>query len=80
MPAALAQQTTRVIDGGAPFPLGATPSSDGVNFAVYSRNATAAYLLLFDAADGEPTDVIELTSRDKFVWHAFVRGLRPGQL
>ncbi len=76
----LAHQTTKVISGGASFPLGATPSSDGVNFAVYSRNATAAFLLLFDTADGEPTDVIELTSRDKFVWHAFVRGLRPGQL
>jgi isoamylase len=76
----LVPKTTKLIDTGASFPLGATPSSDGVNFAVYSRNATAAYLLLFDTADGEPTDVIELASRDKFVWHAFVRGVRPGQL
>src|ERR1700753_2919024 len=76
----LAHQTTKVIDAGSSFPLGATPSADGVNFAVYSRSATAAYLLLFDAADGEPSDVIELTARDKFAWHAFVRGLAAGQL
>jgi isoamylase len=76
----LAHETTKVIDGGAPYPLGATPSADGVNFAVYSRNAAAAFLLLFDTADGDPTDVIELTLRDKFVWHAFVHGVGPGQL
>jgi isoamylase len=76
----LAYKTTKVIDAGESFPLGATATAEGVNFAVYSRNAAAAYLLLFDAARGEPTDVIELTHRDQFVWHAFVRGVRPGQL
>ena len=80
MPAPLAHSTTKVIDKGTDFPLGATPSAEGVNFAVYSRRATAAYLLLFDSPNGNPTDVIELTHRDKYVWHVFVQGLQPGQL
>jgi glycogen operon protein len=80
MSESLAHQTTKVIAAGSSFPLGATPAADGVNFAVYSRTGTGAYLLLFDTANGEPTDVIELTQRDKFVWHAFVHGVRPGQL
>ena len=80
MPGPLAQNTTKVVGEGAYFPLGATVSADGVNFAVHSKNAAAAYLLLFDSPDGNPTDVIELTHRDRDVWHVFVHGLRPGQL
>jgi isoamylase len=36
---------------GKPFPLGATPGPDGVNFSIWSRDATAVELLLFDAVD-----------------------------
>ena len=32
---------------GKPFPLGATCTPEGVNFGVYSKNATAVELLLF---------------------------------
>lgn len=76
----LAPRTTRTVLKGCEYPLGATPVDGGVNFALYSRNATAVYLLLFDAPHAEPTDVIELEHRDKFVWHAQVRGLGAGQL
>ena len=62
------------------FPLGATLTPDGVNFALYSKNATQVFLLLFDKLDGEPTDIIQLNNRDKFIWHAVVRGLKAGQL
>jgi isoamylase len=51
-----------------------------VNFALYSRHATDVLLLLFDTADGEPTDVIRLEERDRFIWHARVEGVGPGQL
>ena len=33
---------------GKPFPLGASVSDAGVNFALYSHNATRVELLLFD--------------------------------
>src|SRR5262249_35383863 len=62
------------------YPLGATVVDGGVNFALYSRNASAVFLLLFDAPTSEPTDVIQLQERDKFIWHAHVRGVKPGQL
>jgi hypothetical protein len=35
-------------------------NAEGVNFAIYSKNATEVFLLLFDKADGEPTDIIQL--------------------
>ena len=31
-------------------------------------------------ADGEPTNVIRLANRDKFIWHGQVQGTGPGQL
>jgi glycogen operon protein len=54
--------------------------SDGVNFALYSRTASAVFLLLFDDPAGPPTDVIQLEARTRFVWHAFVPGVKAGQL
>lgn len=65
---------------GREHPLGATLVDGGVNFALYSRNASAVFLLLFDSPNGEPTDVIRLENRDKFIWHVQVRGVGPGQL
>jgi isoamylase len=76
----LEHRTTRTVTKGAPFPIGATPVADGVNFAVYSRSAAEVFLLLFDAADGLPTDIIQLRHREKYIWHVKVEGLRPGQL
>ena len=76
----LEQRTTKTVETGSPFPLGATLDADGVNFAIYSKNATAVFLLLFDTPDGEPTDVIQLQDRDKLIWHTRIEGLKAGQL
>src|SRR5215831_9380520 len=76
----LEPRTTKTVSRGRSYPLGATPAGDGVNFAVYSRNASEMFLLLFDAPNGAPTDVIRLDNREKFIWHAHVDGVRPGQL
>jgi glycogen operon protein len=76
----LEHRTAKAIDKGRHYPLGATLTSEGVNFAVYSRSASDVFLLLFDAPDGPPTDVIRLTAHDRFIWHAHVNGLRAGQL
>src|SRR5262245_9711869 len=77
---ALSHRTTKTIVKGRDYPLGATVVNGGVNFALYSRNATAVYLLLFDTPNSEPTDVIRLENRDKFIWHVEVRGVGAGQL
>src|SRR5499425_1244353 len=76
----LKHRTTKSIDKGKNYPLGATLTPDGVNFAVYSQHAAEVFLLLFDQPDREPSDIIQLGNRDKFIWHALVRGVRAGQL
>jgi isoamylase len=73
-------RTSRSISAGRFHPLGATPEAGGTNFALYSKHATEVFLLLFDTATGEPTDVIRLEHRTRFVFHALVAGVRPGQL
>ena len=66
---------------GSPYPLGATPSADGVNFSVYSANTTGLELLLFNDAH-DLARVIAFDSRRNHThhyWHMFVPGLRAGQ-
>ena len=69
---------------GKSFPLGATRQADGVNFSVYSKNATAVDLLLFHRADdAHPARTISLDpakNRTYFYWHVFVLGLQAGQI
>ncbi len=76
----LVHKTNRKISNGRYYPLGATVYDDGVNFALYSRNATEVFLLLFDKADSGPTDVIKLENRTKYIWYTFVHGIKSGQL
>src|SRR5687767_15942519 len=81
---AVARAKPRVIEAGASAPLGASVRPDGVNFSVFSKDATLIELLLFDApAAAEPTRIIPLdakTHRTYHYWHAFVPALAPGQV
>ena len=70
----------RAVVPGSSYPLGATLMPDGVNFALLSRHADAVELVLFDDPYGAPAEVIPVTSKDRFIWHAFVPGLHAGQL
>lgn len=69
---------------GKPQTLGAVPLNDGVNFAVYSRNATRVVLDLFDSADAkQPSESIELDpvkNRTGDIWHCYVKGLKKNAL
>ena len=69
---------------GRSFPLGATVLPGGVNFSVFSRQATRVELLLFDGAEEySPTHAIDLeprVHRTYHYWHLFVPGIGPGQL
>ncbi len=76
----LMHNTNKDLSAGRYYPLGASPSDEGVNFALYSRHASEVFLLLFDSPEGEPTDVIRIEDRTKYIWHVFVRGVRAGQL
>jgi glycogen operon protein len=64
------------------LPLGAQVLGGGVNFSLFSRNATRVELLLFEAADSpQPFQTVVLdpdTHRSYFSWSVFVEGLGPG--
>jgi isoamylase len=62
------------------YPLGATFEPGGVNFALFSAHATGVVLLLFGDPAGPAIDEIRLETRTRNVWHAYVAGIRPGQL
>ncbi|MBL0420586.1 glycogen debranching protein GlgX [Ramlibacter sp. AW1] len=62
---------------GHDYPLGATWDGRGVNFAIYSANATAVDLCLFDADGREQR--YALREQTAHVWHGYVPGLGPGQ-
>jgi glycogen operon protein len=66
---------------GQPYPLGSTWDGRGANFALFSENATAVELCLFDREDpGRQTDAIRLTDRTNYVWHTYLPEARPGLL
>jgi glycogen operon protein len=62
---------------GQPFPLGATPTPEGLNVAVSSEVADAVEFCLFEE-DGTETRV-ELPERTAHVWHGFLPSVGPGQ-
>jgi isoamylase len=62
---------------GRPYPLGATPTEDGVNFAISSEVADAIEICLFDDAGNE--ERVELPERTAHVFHGVLPGLATGQ-
>ena len=64
---------------GSPYPLGATWDGSGVNFALFSENATGVELCLFDGPDGTRETRVRLTEQTDQVWHVYLPEARPGQ-
>jgi isoamylase len=66
---------------GRPYPLGATWDGRGVNFALFSENATRVELCLFSSVgDTAEARRIPLTEQTDMVWHTYLPDVRPGQL
>jgi isoamylase len=66
---------------GRPFPLGATWDGVGVNFALFSENATKIELCLFDSADAtQESERVEMTERTDQIAHCYLPDVLPGQL
>jgi isoamylase len=64
---------------GKPSPLGATWDGDGVNFALFSENATRVELCLFDSSESTAeARRIALPEKTNQVWHGYLPGARPG--
>src|SRR5881394_2978548 len=66
---------------GYPYPLGATWTGNGVNFAIFSEHATSVELCLFDSIEATEENIrIPVHERTDQVWHVFLPDARPGQL
>ena len=66
---------------GRPYPLGATWDGSGVNFALFTENATGVELCLFDeAGQTQESHRIPLRERTDMVWHCYLPDCLPGQL
>jgi glycogen operon protein len=63
------------------LPLGATFTGKGVNFALFSENATNVELCLFDSADAlKESQRIPLPEKRSQIWHGFLPDALPGQI
>nr|WP_211436255.1 glycogen debranching protein GlgX [Candidatus Kuenenia stuttgartiensis] len=66
---------------GKAYPLGATWDGAGVNFSLFSENATGVELCLFDGQDGNHEVArIRMAHHTDQVWHTYLPTVRPGQL
>ena len=65
---------------GLPFPLGATWDGLGVNFALFSANASKVELCLFDAAGEVELERIELPEYTDETFHGYLPDAHPGQV
>ena len=66
---------------GDPYPLGATWTGVGVNFALFSAHATSVELCLFDSVNATAESArIPLPEQTDMVWHGFFPDIRPNQL
>lgn len=78
-----ASATTSLIDPtrireGLPFPLGATWDGLGVNFALFSANATKVELCIFDSAGEQEIARIELPEYTDEIFHGYLPDAHPG--
>src|SRR5271157_2456449 len=76
--------TLQPATAGESAPLGATPVDGGVNFSIYSRQASGVELQFFNREDdAKPSRVIRIdpfANRTYHYWHIFVPGVQPGQI
>src|SRR5262245_22678795 len=72
------------ISDGEPYPSGANPVRNGVNFSLFSQHATAVELLLFHRFDDPgPFQIISfhpVLNKTFHYWHIFVEGVGHGQI
>jgi isoamylase len=65
---------------GKPYPLGADWDGAGVSFALFSANATAVDLCLFDPQGSREVRRLRLPEYTDQVWHGYLPEARPGLL
>lgn len=68
------------VSAGHPYPLGATITPNGVNFALFSANAEKVELCLFDPKGQKELIKIELPEFTDDIWHITIEGIGEGTL
>jgi len=75
----IAQLKQQAAETGKALPLGASLANDGVNFAIFSRHATAVTLIIFESPDMNCSSIeIPVKNKTGNIWHCFIRGLKAG--
>lgn len=62
------------------FPLGATCDGEGVNFALFSANATKVELCLFNESGSKEISRHEILENTNSVWSIYLEGIKTGQV
>ncbi len=70
--------TERRLTDGCPEPLGVALDADGINIAVFSANATAIELCLFDEKGEVEVERVLLPARTDNVFHGHIGGISVG--
>ncbi len=65
---------------GRHYPRGASWDGEGVNFSLFSANATRVELCVFDDTGRNELQRVELTERTNDNWHCYLPEARPGML
>ncbi|HEY7774504.1 MAG TPA: glycogen debranching protein GlgX [Marinagarivorans sp.] len=63
---------------GKPYPLGATVTGTGVNFALFSAHAKKVELCLFSSDGKKELQRIEMQDQTDQVWHTHLKGAKAG--
>ncbi len=66
---------------GKPYPRGATFDGNGTNFSLFSENATAVELHLFNCPGStKPNYIIPIKEKTAHAWHCYLPDVKAGQL
>ena len=68
------------VSEGSPDPRGAHWDGLGVNFSLFSANATKVELCLFDDSGETELERIELPEYTNEIWHGYLPDARPGTI
>ena len=71
---------THKVRPGKHYPLGASWDGNGVNFALFSENATKVELCLFDPRGRHEIERIVMPEQTDYVWHCYLPEAKPGLL
>jgi glycogen operon protein len=66
------------MEPGSVYPIGATVTETGVNFAIFSANAEKIELCIFDQYGSKELKRFVLPQREHDIWHGFLKGAKAG--